>query len=186
MSEKQTLLFSFPKHSPDMRMLLDRVLEPDTAHPLVRDLLDSLRSARFGEAHFCLQEIQRQLGVSREALQEHLGCLMFANALHSHAPYQGFQYLIDSLLIPASCSTFLMEHLVLGNYFPSDRNRSVGIFQWLMKHGAIVEPDSKAAWKALEVLYPDVFADNHSHYEAKKLDAYITSQALEVREVTRL
>lgn len=166
-------------------MLLDRVLEPDTAHPLVRDLLESLRSARYGEAQFALQAIERQLSVGHEALQLHLSHLMFANALHSHSPFTGFQFLLDSSFDARECSTHLMEHMALGHYF-QDRALSLRLFQWLMEHGGLIEPHSKAAWKALAELHPEVFSLNHSRYEAIQLESYIRSQSLEVREVHRL
>ena len=166
-------------------MLLDRVLEPDAAHPLVRDLLESLRSSRFGEAHFSLQEIKRHLQIEHEAIQSHLGYLLFANALHSPCPHQGLQYLVDSAFDPSEFATGLMEYLALGNYF-NDSERADRLFHWLMEHGGVVEPEAKAAWNALAEHHPDIFAINHSRHEARKLESYIRSQALEVREVNRL
>lgn len=185
MIEIQTLLFSFPKHSHDMRMLLDRVLEPGTAHPLVRDLLEGLRSARFGETHLALAAIRNQLGITQAMLQRDLAHLMFANALHSPTPFATFQYLIDSGFDSEPCATGLMEHMALGNYF-HNRDESFQLFHWFMERGGLIVPESKAAWKALGVTHPEVFTLNNSRYEAQKLESYIRSQSLEVREAPRL
>ena len=166
-------------------MLMDRVLEPDSAHPLVRDLLESLRSSRFGEAHFSLQEIKRHLCIDHESIQSHLGFLLFANVLHSPCAQQGLQYLVDSAFDPSSFTASLMEYLALGNFF-SNEAYAGELFHWLMNHGGMIEPESKAAWNALSHHYPEIFSINHSKHEARKLESFIRSQALEVREVNRL
>lgn len=185
MSLKQTLLFSFPKQAHDMRMLMDRVLEPDTAHPLVRDLLESLRSCRYGESQFLLSSLKRMLGLQASDMQHELGTLLFANATHSTSPFAGFQYLLDTGFFAEPIATELLEHLAIGQYF-SDRKQSLALLDWFMDKGGIISPESKAAWKALASQYPEAFEKNNSQYEMKKLDSYISSQSLEVREVARL
>lgn len=185
MSLKETLLFSFPKHAYDMRMLMDRVLEPDTAHPLVRDLLESMRSCRYGEAQLLLGSLKRTLGLQASDMQHELAPLLFANAVHSTLPFLGFQYLIDTGFFAEPIATELLEHIVIGQYF-SNSKQAIPLIDWFMDKGGIILPESKAAWKALESGCPEAFAKNNSQYEMQKLDSYIRSQSLEVREVVRL
>jgi hypothetical protein len=185
MSVKETLLFSFPKHAHDMRMLTDRVLEPDTAHPLIRDLLESLRSCRYGEAQFLIHSLKRVLGLNPSDMQNELAALLFANATHSPSPFIGFQYLLDSGFFAEPIATEIMEHIALGQYF-SGRDHSLALLDWFQNKGGMIVPESKAAWKALESQFPEAYAKNNSHYESQKLESYIRSQSLEVREVSRL
>lgn len=185
MNEQYKTLFPSLRQAHDMRMLLDRLLVPEQAHPLVRDLLEGIRECGFGEAQIAMSMIKNQLGMDHGVLQTHLAQLLFSNAAHAPEPFTAFQYLMESGFSPAGCASDLMEHLALGQYF-QDKLKSVRLLTWLLDHGGLIEPDSKAAWKALEANFPDVFSINHSHYESRKLDAYIRSQALEVREVARL
>ena len=168
----------------DLRMTLDRLLSPQNAHPLAVDLFESLRENRFGEAQLALASLRRRLDLDAQSLSKEFGCLLFANAAHSPDPFAAFDFLIDSGFDPAECATDIMEHLALGRY---REPREMGpILGWFLDRGGLIQPRSKAAWKALRAHYPETFAANHGRHEARELDACIQSNALELREANRL
>lgn len=179
-----TSVFKETSQSPDMRMLLDRLLIPAGTAPLIRDFLESLRECKFGETQIALFMLKRHFDVEIAHLQESLSLHIFLNAAHSIEPFVAFQFLSDSGFCPIPCASEIMEHLVLGQYF--ETNRITPLLSWFQAHAGMIKPESKAAWKCLEANYPQLFAINLSKYEAVKLDQYIRSQSLEVREVSRL
>jgi hypothetical protein len=183
MSPTSSLLFSSAS-TKDIRMLLDRLLSPQTAHPLVGSLLDSVRECQFGEAQLALASLRRQLGVDVRNLGSEVAHLLFVNASHANEPFAAFDFLLDSGFEPKECATDVMEHLALGRY--RGAADMAPVFAWFLKHGGLIPPQSQAAWKALQAHYPDSFCANQGRHEAIALDAYIESSALEVREVARL
>lgn len=187
MSDKQrmNILFSAPKTNQDMRMLLDRLLAPETAHPYVRDFMESIREGKHGEAHLALSLIKFQLRVPEHEIQDDLAIFAYCNAAHAPEPFLAFDYLINSNILPFDAATIACEHLILGD-FSRDRTRTVKILEWFFENGALINPESKPAWFALENKYPSIFSLNLSKFEAQKLEVYIKSQSLEVREVNRL
>lgn len=182
---RMNILFSAPKSNQDMRMLLDRLLAPETAHPYVRDFMESIREGKHGEAHLALSLIKFQLRVQDQEIQEDLAIFAYCNAAHSPEPFLAFDYLINSNIMPFDAATIVCEHLTLGD-FSHDRSKTVKILEWFFDNGAMINPDSKPAWLALKSKYPSIFALNLSKFEAQKLESYIKSQSLEVREVNRL
>jgi hypothetical protein len=187
MSDTQRMnnLFSAPKPNQDMRMLLDRLLAPETAHPYVRDFMESIREGKQGEAHLALSLIKFQLKVNEAEIQDNLAILAYCNAAHATEPFLAFDYLINSHIIPDGVATIVCEHLILCD-FSHDRTKTMKILEWFFDNGAIIPPESKPAWTTLESKYPPLFSLNLSKFESQKLDTYIKSQSLEVREVNRL
>ena len=183
MSATPSLLFSSGPGK-DIRMLLDRLLSPQTAHPLVASLLESVREGHFGEAQLALASLRRQLSMDIKALGAELSHLLFANAAHANEPFAAFEFLTESGFEPKECATDVMEHLALGRYRKAAD--MAPIFSWFLDRGGLILPQSQAAWKALRSHYPDSFCENQGRHEAIALDAYIQSSALEVREVARL
>ena len=184
---KKNISLFFPNQcdSSDMRMSTDRLLCPSGAHPLVRDFLDSIKESRIGDAQLALSLIEWHLDVDKTDVASHLGFLAFANASYSQDPMEMFEYLIDAQFSPDLWSTKIIEHLVLSR-FHANKHQIEDILCWFIDHGGLVKPESVAPWKAMARAFPDVFQKNHSKLESIKLDSYIRSQPLEVREVTRL
>lgn len=167
MSTQNTILFSSEPRSQDQRMVLERMLIPHRSHPLVCDLLESMRDGAFGQAHLALSLIRKTLDVSDTDLDHELGHLLFLNAAHSFAPFQGFEFLLDCGFFPHACATEIAEHLAFAP--TSSKQQTLAMIFWLFEHGAVVRRESKAALKSLAAEFPEAFQANASRHEAVEL-----------------
>lgn len=167
MSTKNSILFSTEPRSADQRMVLERMLIPHRSHPLVCDLLESIRDANFGQAHLALALIRKTLEISDDDLQNELAHLLFLNAVHSFAPFEAFDFLADCGFSSEQCSTELAEHLAFSP--TSSKKQALAMIFWLFEHGAIVRQESKAAIKSLQAEFPEAFLANVSRHEAISL-----------------
>ena len=171
----------------DIRMLSERLLEPDSLHPVAKNLMESLRGGLFGGAFLCLKLLEEMCPSGLPEIEK-LSFLMGVNVLHSSEPFAGFQFLADSGFDMFSQMSKLLEYACLtrlGNLSDSDQ---IKVMSWLVEEGgALVRPQAKASWRALGESFPAVFALNLSRLEKQQLDDFFRqSQALEVREVSRL